>query len=165
MGPIGADEDAYAPTRFRGRSSGVSTLRRHLNALAAADPEAIRKEVIAAGRDPFIDGIVAALKDTGRFCYSCKRSGKEKWAFRLFAELADMVGSGVEIAVQVVNLVGAQPREARGAVDMMRRVEAATDDDLARASFAALDRICEARGQDAVALRASLEVHTNGDGG
>lgn len=105
-----------------GRSSGVSGLRRHLNALALADPEAIRTEVIARGRDPFINGLIGSLEETGRYCSECERGGRERWAFRLYAELAKLVGSAGDIALTVVNLVGAQPGVAKSAVETVQRV-------------------------------------------
>lgn len=106
-----------APPKRFGRSSGVSALRQHLNALAASDPEAIRREVIASGKDPFVTGLVATLSETSKFCYSCHRGGREKWAFRLYAELAELVGSGPEISVAVYNQVGAPIPEARAMVE------------------------------------------------
>jgi len=147
-----------------GGKGGIAQLRSHLQLLAQSDPEAIRKEIIAQGREPFIRGIVDTLKETSRYCYSCHRGGKERWAFRLYAELAKLVGASTEIAIQVVNLVGAPAPVARAAVESMERVKSATDEDVARASFAALDAYCEARGMTLDEARASLSVHTNGNG-
>lgn len=106
----------------RGGNGGVSQLRRHLTQLAASDPEAIRTEIIARGREPFISGIVDTLAETSRYCHACERHGKERWAFRLYAELAKLVGSAPEITLQIMALVGAQPAVARSAVETQRAV-------------------------------------------
>lgn len=134
-GAMGQYTDA-PPKRF-GRSSGVSSLRRHLNELAASDPEAIKREVIAQGKDPFVVGLVETLKETSRYCYSCHRGGREKWAFRLYAELAEMVGSGPEINVAVFNAVGAPAPQARQMVERGKEAEA-----LAENPQALANRLC-----------------------
>lgn len=153
-------QTAVAP-RFTGRSSGVSGLRRHLNLLANADPEAIRTEVIAQGREPFVDGLLEALREPGYYCAECKRSGRERWAFRLYAELAKMVGIAPQIAVQIVNLVGAPPDVARQAVETVRTVEHMSDRDMAREGLRIAHDYCAREGITLDELRgSSAEVET-----
>lgn len=118
--------------RFTGRSSGVSGLRRHLNQLAQAEPEAIRKEVIAKGRDPFIEGLIQALAEPGFYCDSCKRSGRERWAFRLYAELAEMVGMKVNIAEAIAAALGVGLSAARGSVETVSRAQGMSEPALCR---------------------------------
>lgn len=110
-----------------GMGSGIGRLRSHLALLAEADPEAIRVEVIAQGRKPFIDGLIETLGETSKHCYSCHRSGKERWAFRLYAELAKLVGAAPEISLQIVNLVGSSVPVAKASVESVERARQMPD--------------------------------------
>lgn len=104
--------------RDRGRDRDKPS--RYLGALKLAiadDPEAVREEFVAVGAIPFCQGVIAAMAP-GKSCSVCGREATgERWAFRLFAEVSNWVGSGDQVANTLILQLGAPIADARAAVE------------------------------------------------
>ena len=123
-------------------------LRKTGFALCDEANERVLAALVAPDRElRFISSLDAGLARCDRTCMN------------LYADMRGLVNRKIDLAVNVLNLIGAQPQVARGAVDVMRRVEAASDDDMLRAAFDLVDRLSVERGQSVEQLRASLAVH------
>lgn len=133
------DAEAAPIARYGPRPLGGYGERRSMtalgNGLAAQAPDLIREEI---SRPPYVDAFCKALLNG-------LRNG-ERTALRLYPELHKLVGTQVDLAVTVVNLVGAPPDRARRAVDMLSRVEGQGEQAMMRRAAAALKDYCTRQG-------------------
>jgi len=112
--------DMGAMTRVpRKRKGKPSTYLGALQLAIADDPDAVRDEFVAVGAIPFCQGVIEAMKP-GRPCSVCGREGTgERWAFRLFAEVSNWVGSGETLLQTFLVQLGAPIADARAAVEQV----------------------------------------------
>ncbi len=88
----------------------------------ADDPDAVRDEFVAVGAIPFCSGVIRGMEG-GTPCSVCGQNAVgERWAFRLFAEVAQWVGSGDKIAETLILQLGAPIAQAREAVEQVGSV-------------------------------------------
>ena len=100
----------------------------------ALDPEVLRAAVVNGGAEHFVQGMIESLQPRPP-CPTCKIRRYERWAFRDYQKIARLVGAEIDISLQLVQLVGASPDEARRAVERVK--EAESDDVHALAAKAA----------------------------
>lgn len=96
-------------------------------AMAAEDPEYLRKHVVEAGAPDWIDGLLDSLKPRV-FCSECQQTSYERWAFRLWAECAKLVGLPPQVNTLIVQQLGVPVDEARAAVGVVRSASADPDE-------------------------------------
>lgn len=113
-------------------------------AMAASDPELLRQLVVQEGAPAWVDGMKGALTPREP-CAKCGQTRYERWAFRLWAQVAKLVGITPQVQALIIQQIGAPVEEARDAVRIMRDIS--TDEDrLEVEARAFLDRRLRARG-------------------
>lgn len=107
------------------------------------DVEELRKALLEGGAVRFAENLIEALKPT-RKCPECGQTSYHPWAFRQYARCVKLTGGDVELAVQVVNLIGAPVEKAKAAVAAMEEVEGRSLEELASDAATILARYAEA---------------------
>ena len=112
-----------------GDNGGIAARRRmgkrstYLSALQLAvadDPDAVREEFVAVGAIPFAKGVIAAM-EPGPRCAECGQVAHhgERWAFRLFAEVAGWAHAEQTVVQALIVQLGGSLERARYAVDLL----------------------------------------------
>lgn len=91
--------------------------------LASVAPDLLRERLC---EPEFVEKFLASLEAGVGSC--------DRTCMRLYAEAVKLVGSQVELSVQIVNQIGAQPGEARGYVERGRDAETLAADEHALAA-------------------------------
>lgn len=96
--------------RRRGKTAGrVAELNAAIAGLAATgDTEPLRRELVAELMPETVACIKAGLK------------ARQRWAPRLVMQAARLVGADVQVAVQIVQMIGAPLEQARAALERAR---------------------------------------------
>lgn len=96
-----------------------STYLAALQLAAVDDLDALREEFVDVGAIPFCSGVIKAM-EPGQYCAVCGQTAHgERWAFRLFAEVAQWVGSGEQVAQTLILQLGAPIADAQLAVEQV----------------------------------------------
>lgn len=96
----------------------------------------------------FEERFIAALKSGVMHC--------DRTCMNLYAQMRKLVGTQVELAVNVVNLIGASPDKARSAVRAMERVEGLSEIQAIRKCCAAVSEYSRRNGLKEPEFDASL---------
>lgn len=110
-------------TVYPSELAGVGGSRHAMRQMGRAIAEEANDKLVAALCDPdremrFIAALDAGVRQCDRTC------------MQLFAQMRQLVGTQIDLAVHVVNVIGAQPTEARSSVEIVRGVERMSEADM-----------------------------------
>lgn len=100
-------------------SSPVKLTRAEAIAAAAEDPEILRRYVVQEGAPVWMTGLISSLKPRVP-CAECGQVRYERWAYRLWAEIAKLVGIPPNVQVLIHNQIGMTINEARDVAPLAR---------------------------------------------
>jgi len=106
----------------------VTVTRAQAIALASEEPETLRKYVVQEGAPDFLKGILESLKPRTP-CRECGQVRHERWAFRLWAEIAKLVGVPQNVQTMIVNQLGVTISEAQSVVPLAVEARDMTDEE------------------------------------
>lgn len=132
-------------------------MERATRGLVATAPDLIRERL---SEPRFVERFLASLEAGVGQC--------DRTCMRIYAEALKLVGAQHDLAIQIVNVIGAQPGEARSAVETMQRVGAMGEPERVAKTVEWL----QARGWRCLPPEASVEAtqangnghHANGNG-